>query len=160
MHGMHLLSYGDHILANEVSILGNIGSMNYWYYMKDFIEDWHLKAQYVHHGECKVRFNQFQPLKQADVDWMQNVYEQRTSFIVENLMETRKEKISDADGTRKFLQDGNFMFGSKALEMGLIDRVTTPDEFFIEHFAGQKYTIGEPKLPLLAKLGLDKAFKS
>ncbi len=50
MHGMHLLMYGDHILANEVSMLGNIGSRFTPYYTKDFIEDWHVQMRYVHHG--------------------------------------------------------------------------------------------------------------
>ena len=136
MHGMHVLAHGDHILANEVSFLGNIGSGNYWYYMKDLIEDWHLKVQYVHHGENKVRFNQFQPLKQGDVDWIKDIYNQRIAYIVDNLMETRKDKISDPEQTKKYLEEGNFMTAPKALEMGIIDRVTTPDEFFIEHFKG------------------------
>mgnify|MGYP001626851765 CR=1 FL=1 len=51
-------------------------------------------------------------------------------------METRKDKISDPEQTKKYLEEGNFMFGPKALEMGIIDRVTTPDEFFTEHFKG------------------------
>lgn len=50
MHGMHLLMFGDHILANEVSMLGNIGSRFTPYYTKDFIQDWHVRMRYVHHG--------------------------------------------------------------------------------------------------------------
>lgn len=160
MHGMHLLVHGDHVLANECSILGNIGSSLYTYYMKDFIEDWHLRMRYVHHGQNKVRFNQFEPLKQADIDWMQDIYRQRITYIVDNMMDCRKDKVTDPTGTRKLLEEGNFMFGPKALSLGLIDRVTTPDEFFTEHFGGQGYTIGEPKIPFLAKLGIKGFGKS
>ena len=58
-HGMHLLVHGDTVLANEVSMLGNIGTRMTPPYMKDFVEDWHVRFQYVHHGENKVRFNMF-----------------------------------------------------------------------------------------------------
>ena len=37
--------------------------------------------------------------------------------------------------------------------MGLIDRVTTPNEFFREHFGEEKYTIGEVKLSFWSKVG-------
>lgn len=58
-NGMHLLMQGDHVLASEVSILGNIGQRMTPYYAKDFLEDWHVRMRYVHHGENKVRFNPF-----------------------------------------------------------------------------------------------------
>ena len=54
---MHLLAHGDIVLANEVSLLGNIGTKINPSYTKTFIEDWHIKMRYVHHGENKVRFN-------------------------------------------------------------------------------------------------------
>ena len=62
-HGMHLLAYGDHVLANETCFLGNFGEMRNAYYIKDFVEDWHLRFKYVHHGDNKVRFNPYEPLK-------------------------------------------------------------------------------------------------
>lgn len=45
-------------------------------------------------------------------------------------MEQRKDKIVDVDATRKYLEDGNYFFASEAEKMGLIDKVTNPDQFF------------------------------
>jgi len=73
-------------------------------------------------------------------------------------MLARKDKMEDADLTRKYLEEGNHFYGPKAASLGLIDRVTTPDKFFKEHFDGKTYTIGEPKTSLFTKLGLDKLF--
>ena len=56
-HGMHLLAFGDHVLANETAFLGNFGVARNAYYMKDFVEEWHLRFQYIHKGQNKVRFN-------------------------------------------------------------------------------------------------------
>ena len=100
MNGMHLLMYGDHILANEVSLLGNIGNRVTPKYLKDFVESWHVKLRYVHHGENKVRFNSFEPLKQKDVDWLLNMYRVRSKYVIDFIMEQRKDKVVDADKTR------------------------------------------------------------
>ena len=161
-NGMHLLMYGDHILANEVSMLGNIGGRTTPYYMKDFIQDWHVKAKFVHHGENKVRFNPLnETIRQEDVDWFMNLQSIRMNFVIDNLLERRKEKVGqNAEELRQYLIDGHHCYGPKALELGLIDKVTTPDQFFQEHFKGEAYTIGEQKLSLMAKLGLNKAFSS
>lgn len=112
-NGMHLLMYGDHILANEVSMLGNIGGRTTPYYMKDFIQDWHVKAKFVHHGENKVRFNPLnQTIRQEDVDWFMNLQSVRMNFVIDNLLERRKEKVGEnAESVRQYLLDGHHCYG-------------------------------------------------
>mmetsp|Transcript_28574 Transcript_28574/g.35360 ORF Transcript_28574/g.35360 Transcript_28574/m.35360 type:complete len:86 (+) Transcript_28574:310-567(+) len=83
MHGMHLLSFGDHVLANETAFLGNFGFARNAFYLKDFVEDWHVKIRYVHHGENKVRFNPFEPIKQGDIDWLLKLYGTMITFMVD-----------------------------------------------------------------------------
>ena len=86
------MAYGDHVLANEVSMLGNIGGRQTPYYLKEFIEDWHVKARYVHHGENKVRFNPLNPtLRQEDIDWLMNLYSIRMNFVIDHVMERRQK---------------------------------------------------------------------
>lgn len=82
------------------------------------------------------------------------------TFIVDNIVDKRKDKVGNVEELRSFLMAGNHFYGPKAKELGLIDGVTTPDAFFKEHFAGEKYTIGETKLSIWQKLGLDKGSKS
>ena len=136
-------------------MLGNIGGRLTPHYTKDFWESWYIKSSYVHRGENKVRFRADAPLKQTDIDWIMNVYKTRMNFIIDNLIETRKEKLTDAAEVRTFLEEGNSCYGKQALKLGLIDRIAGPDEFFQDHFGGEKYTIGEPKIPLLVKLGFE-----
>ena len=159
-HGMHLLMHGDTVLANEVSLLGNIGTRITPSYTKDFIEDWHLSMRYVHHGENKVRFNQFEPIKQDDIAWAQNLFQTRIKFIVDSIIEQRKDKIENEEQLREYLSSGQHFYGPKAAELGLIDRVTTPDAYFQEYFKGELYTIGQPKQSFLQKLGLGSDSKS
>jgi len=147
-NGMHLLSFGDHILANEVSILGNYGRQTNHYYLKDFIGEWHLRAEIVHHGENKVRFNPLLPYKQADADWMRQLTSLHMTFMLDHLCERRKGKLEDEAGTRRYLEEGSFMFGPEAAKRGIIDAVTTPDSFFQDFFKGEAYSISvhEPSL--------------
>ena len=144
--------FGDHVLANEVSMLGNIGSRFTPYYYRDFIEDWHMRVKYVHHGQNKVRFNSLEPLKQEDIDWAKALMKERIRIVLDGVLEKRKEKVSDAESTRTYLEEGNYFYAKDALKMGLIDRITTPNEFFREHFGKEKYTIGEVKLSFWSKV--------
>ena len=78
---------------------------------------------------------------------------ERIRIVLDGVLEKRKEKVSDAESTRTYLEQGNYFFAKDALRMGLIDRITTPNEFFREHFGEEKYTIGEVKLSFWTKLG-------
>jgi ClpP class serine protease len=69
--GMHLLTYGDHMLANPMSNLGNIGTVATPTILKHHMHKlWLLEVKMVHQGENKVRFNRFaDSFKQDDIDW-------------------------------------------------------------------------------------------
>ena len=69
-------------------------------------------------------------MKQADVEWAQNLFQTRIKFMVDSIIELRKDKITDSESLREYLSSGNHFYGPKALELGLIDGVTTPDAFF------------------------------
>ena len=58
--GMHLLTYGDTILANPMSDLGSIGTVASPTIIKNFLSKTLLsEVKMVHQGENKVRLNQF-----------------------------------------------------------------------------------------------------
>ena len=61
--GFHLLQYGDVVLSNPNSFLGNVGfSANPWNF-KEFSEYYKIRMRYITKGKNKVRLNRFEDFK-------------------------------------------------------------------------------------------------
>ena len=74
MASFHLLMYGQTVLADTSSMIGNLGFRTTPYRLKEFTEHWEVQAKYVHHGDNKVRFNRFKDLREEDVQWIMNIW--------------------------------------------------------------------------------------
>ena len=123
--------------------------------IKEFLNDYHIKARALHKGSMKVRFSPFEPMQQRDKDWMLGFYAQLVKSIVDGAIDKRKDKLKkDEESVRKQLTDGEYFFAKDAHELGLIDHVTTPDEYFQTIFKGEKVRIGSPELPFFEKLSM------
>ena len=57
--GLHLLMYGDVILCNPCSMIGNVGFNASPSMLKHFAEDWNFEVKFVTKGENKMRLNRF-----------------------------------------------------------------------------------------------------
>ena len=125
--------------------MGNIGYSVTPNYLKDFVNSWHIDAEYVTKGENKVRFNPFKEKREADREWVLNLFNHDVDYIVDRIVQTRKEKLSDLETVQNTLKQGELITGKEAAEMGLVDEATTPHEFFAKLFEGKVYTMGPPK---------------
>jgi ClpP class serine protease len=59
--------YGDKVLANSSSFVGNIGFYTTPWMMKEFLNYWEVEGKYIHKGKNKVRFNRLEEFKEEDV---------------------------------------------------------------------------------------------
>jgi len=57
--GFHLLMYGNTVLSNEASFLGNVGFSASPWNLKEFSEYYNFKMEYLTKGKNKIRFNRF-----------------------------------------------------------------------------------------------------
>ena len=79
--GLHLLMYGDHIICNPSSMLGNLGFTTNVSHFKELAEAWNVQVKFITKGANKMRLNRFEPVKQEDIAWMLDLLNTRVKVI-------------------------------------------------------------------------------
>lgn len=79
--GYYLMLYGDVHLANPCSFVGNVGFRMTPLMIRDFLDNYQIKASYVTKGENKVRLNRLKDFTEADKQWVLGLLNQRVNSI-------------------------------------------------------------------------------
>ena len=137
----HLLMYGDKIIANETSMLGNIGYMSDPWMLKDFAKHWNFDVKFVHKGKNKVRLNRFEEFKEEDIAWLKNIMNMRVDQTVSHILEKRQSKLASVELMIPMLKDGNIYTGTKSRDLGLIDETITADEYFFREYKANEISL-------------------
>ena len=90
--GLHLLAYGDTVLANPCSFIGNVGFQMSPYMLRNFADRWNFQVKLVTKGQNKARFNRFEEHRQEDVEWALKLMRERVKAINSHLLAKRGEK--------------------------------------------------------------------
>ena len=131
------------------------------------LKDYDLELEFVHKGENKVRFNPLKETKQEDIEWFNSLFQQKVDMVIDQTIATREDKLfskssEDKESLKKALTERlakgeTFTDMEELKSMGLIDDVTTPDEYLSEQlFKGKKYSIGIAQANFLKKLASGK----
>ncbi|CDW86262.1 peptidase s49 [Stylonychia lemnae] len=151
--GFQLLSYGDIVLSNPNSLLGNVGFSSDPWNLKEFSEYYQIKMRYIHKGKKKVRLNRFQDFEQEDIDWLMNIMNKRVEAISQLVTTKRASKFKNKDQTINLIKSGELFKPKQALELGLIDELTNPDEYVLKTYGKEVY-IDVPQQNWKQKIGL------
>uniref|UniRef100_A0A7S3IFF7 Peptidase S49 domain-containing protein n=1 Tax=Strombidium inclinatum TaxID=197538 RepID=A0A7S3IFF7_9SPIT len=129
--------YGDTILADRCTMMGNIGYRMTPWLMKEMLREklWDSKVEFRHAGENKVRFNRFKDLRQEDVEWALNLFNNRVDYIVDAIAKKRGTKLTNEG--RDLLASGETILGAEAHRLGIVDLLQTPDVYFHDKMPGQ-----------------------
>ena len=109
--------------------------------LKQFLSSNQIGAKYVHKGDHKVRLNRLEEFTEADKQWVLALMRHRVELIADFASKARSSKVKDAEKFRQMLTEGRFYFGQEAVENGLIDEISTPEEYFARHFKGETFKI-------------------
>jgi protease-4 len=115
--GYYLASAGDHIIAEESSIIGSIGVVGGKFVLGGLYEKLGLTTETFSRGDNADLFSSQRPFtdqqRRMVTRWMRSTYEQ----FIERVMSTRKEKIRNIDQVAR----GRVFLAGEALELGMID---------------------------------------
>lgn len=107
----------DTIIATSCSIVGSIGVILNHLQLKEFIEQFKIKLDFIKTGEFKASGNPFAELSEQQKEMLQemsdDVYRQFTSDVLQQ----RTKLSSDT----KVWAEGKVFTGTQALKLGLID---------------------------------------
>jgi signal peptide peptidase SppA len=150
--GYMLACAGDEILCDESSILGSIGVISAGFGLDRVIERWGVERRVYTAGEKKLALDPFSPEKADDIERLKAIQRDiHDSFV--GLVKARREGRIDPEDNALFT--GEFWAGSKAVELGLADRIENIDQAMTSRFGDKVKLVGIP----MQKRGLSALFR-
>ncbi|KAL9950887.1 hypothetical protein ACROYT_G043458 [Oculina patagonica] len=117
--GYWLALAGDEIFVDPNTVIGNIGALYGTFGMEETIKKLGLEWRLLTAGENKFRNDPFKPVKQEDVDFLQNILNQ----IHVNFINKVKERRPTLDVKHKTVFTGDYFLGTDAVSIGLADGI-------------------------------------
>jgi len=148
--GYWLACAADEIIAHRTSQVGSIGVISGGFGFEGLISRLGIERRLHTAGENKARLDPFSPEKPEDVEWLKGVHSDLHGLFTEWVRERRGERLD----TSQDLFTGDIWLGTRAVELGLVDRVGNLRDVVHERFPDAELIVAEPKKPLAAKLGL------
>ncbi len=116
--GYMIAAAGDEIVVDESSIVGSIGVVSAGFGFTGLIERVGVERRVHTAGKSKAMLDPFRPEREEDVARLRAIQEDvHAAFI--GLVKERRSKLADDPD----LFSGAFWSGSKAVELGLADRI-------------------------------------
>ena len=150
--GLYISMAADYIISLENAIVGSIGVISAGFGFTDAIKKLGIERRVYTQGECKNILDPFLPENSKDVEILLSMQQDVLENFTNVVTSSRADKLKD-----KNIFNGMVWSGKGALEIGLIDEITTMDEY-IEKEYGKDCEIKKfehKKKGLMAKLGLD-----
>ncbi|MEJ8571715.1 S49 family peptidase [Microbaculum marinum] len=118
--GYMLALAGDEIVADPTSLVGSIGVVAATFGFDKAIEKLGIERRVYTAGDRKVMLDSFQPEKPEDVRRIKAIQKDVHGVFIDMVKARRGSALN---GTDRLLFSGEFWSGSRALELGLIDRL-------------------------------------
>lgn len=116
----------------SMSMVGSIGVVLESFDFSAIAEKYNITKNVFTAGENKHRLDMFIKPGEADVLKIENMLGSLHDLFKQTVMESRKDKINE--DMYEVLFSGDFFLGVEAVELGLIDSVTTPNKLLKEKF--------------------------
>lgn len=117
----YIAAAADYIIATPSAMIGSIGCyMSFPVYYK-FLEQYHLKYDYIKNGEHKIAGDPYIETTEAQRKHLQTVGDSVYSQFVKDVAQQRAHANIAADNT--VWAEGKIFTGEQALAIGLIDKI-------------------------------------
>ena len=145
--GYWLACAGDEIYVNPASVIGSIGVVSAGFGFEGAIEKLGVTRRVYTSGAKKVMLDPFGPEDEADIAHLESLQKEIHDQFIALVKSCRGTKLKDDDD---LIFSGAFWTGTKAIEMGLADKVGELRAVLKSRF-GDKVEIKliEPKRSLL-----------
>ena len=117
--GYYIAAAADKIYADKASIVGSIGVRMDGFGFVEAIEKLGVERRLLTAGEHKGFLDPFQPVKQEDVQQVQNLLDDIHNQFIEVVRTGRGERLKENDN----LFSGYVWTGEQAIDLGLVDEL-------------------------------------
>lgn len=146
--GYWLACAADEIVAHRTSMVGSIGVISAGFGFEALIDKLGIERRIATAGENKARLDPFSAISEDDRAWMDKHLEALHRMFADWVRERRGDRLtSDTD-----VFTGDIWTGDEALDLGLIDHISTLHAVVQERFPDAKLVNIAPPVPLVARL--------
>ena len=132
--GYMIACAADEIICDPSSIVGSIGVVGGSFGFAKLMDKLGIERRLYTSGEHKAMLDPFLPEKQEDVERLKTIQKEVHEMFIALVKSRRGGKLAGMEST---LFSGEFWTGSRALELGLVDRLGDLRGFLRERF-GEK----------------------
>ena len=122
--GYWLACAADQIHASSMSIVGSIGVVGGGFGFQHLIERYGVERRLYTSGTNKARLDPFRPERPEDVAFVQELMSGIHARFIEWVKQRRGPRLADDPA----IFDGSYCLGSRGVELGLVDGLTSVDE--------------------------------
>ncbi|HKK15661.1 MAG TPA: S49 family peptidase, partial [Gammaproteobacteria bacterium] len=115
--GYYIAAAADEIYANKASVVGSIGVVMSGFGFVDAIDKLGIERRLLHAGKDKGFLDPFSPLKESDVEHVNEILNQVYQQFIDVVKTGRGDRLKD-DGR---LYSGLVWTGQESVELGLVD---------------------------------------
>jgi serine protease SohB len=135
--GYMIACAADEIVADESSLVGSIGVVGGSFGFHGLLDKLGVERRLYTSGERKAMLDPFLPEKPEDVERLKALQREIHDMFIELVKKRRGGKLS---GPEESLFSGEFWTGSKALELGVVDRLGDMRSFLRDRFGDKVVT--------------------
>jgi serine protease SohB len=135
--GYMIACAADEIVADVSSLVGSIGVVGGSFGFHGLLDKLGVERRLYTSGERKAMLDPFLPEKPEDVERLKAIQREIHAMFIDLVKERRGPKLS---GPEDALFSGEFWTGSKALELGVVDRLGDMRSFLRDRFGDKVVT--------------------
>mmetsp|Transcript_56124 Transcript_56124/g.64400 ORF Transcript_56124/g.64400 Transcript_56124/m.64400 type:complete len:361 (+) Transcript_56124:29-1111(+) len=140
--GYYLLSSGHKIYANPYSLIGNVSLRHQQLRFGNFLKKWGIKYETIADQTSQSRTNPLKEPSEEDKKWLREVLEEIYDEITTKILKSRQvifERLQlKENDIKKDLLGGKIFTAEEALSNGLIDEISTFEEFKERYYKKHK----------------------
>ena len=122
---------GEKIFVTKTSITGSIGVIYFQLGLDKLIEKWNIEGRLITAGKNKSFSNPFMPQEEEQKEKIKKILESVHESFKNHVRESRGNRLKADDNA---LFNGDVWVGQSAVEVGLVDGVSTIPRFVKEEF--------------------------
>ncbi|GAA4404282.1 S49 family peptidase [Tsukamurella soli] len=146
--GYWLACAADEIFVATTSLVGSIGVISAGFGAVDLLGKVGLERRVYTAGDAKHRLDMFEPVRDADVEWVHGIQADLHTAFIAWVRERRGERLADTPD----LYTGEVWIGEKSVALGLADGVGTLRSVLVERYPDASIQLIHTPKPLVARL--------
>jgi len=123
----------DEIHALSMTMVGSIGVKMETYNFSEIAKKYQVSKHVFTAGENKVRLDPFIPPREVDVEKFNIMLTKLHTLFKETVLASREDKLTKTASYDEVFS-GDFWLGIEAVDLGLIDSVSTPNKLLMQEF--------------------------